>query len=911
MRLKLYRPIYWSIFLLCISSNVPADERSSTQIIDSEIATSADEKRNLKRKPILTLTKGLQNHSEFEAESIGKKELRSNKHTAFDGTPYKILQNHSQLEVESIGKEELRSNKHAAFDGISLSKQDIRQYLALNSVKNESQKSQSSFVESKHIQNKSIGGLESMAESGLRNSEQIALMKPLSRKLKIGRETVKSIVETENNERPVYIKADLIQGHDELEIEGIGNAELITDTQIITADRMKYYQDSDNIEVEGDVRIERKLDIVEGSRLKMNLESKIGQMENPIYQLKDGGERGDAKRLFMEGDNQYLYKQARYTTCPEGNEDWMVEANELTMDDNEKTGTAHGAILKFLGVPIGYTPWGSFSYGKERKTGFLSPTYSTNGRTGLDISVPFYWNIAPNMDATLKARAMSKRGIMLNNEFRYMTKNGGNSMSGDLIFDVLARDNMTEQGRNRVSFKHNQVLRNGLTKGWSYNLDYNRVSDDLYFRDLGKGLKVTSRTQLLQQARVGYFSRLGENGMVSFSAQTQQFQTVSDPARPVGAPYKKLPQVLLRATQRDVLGMDFDLNTSYTEFAHKDESKDPNKAAGKRYTFFPNVSMPMENSFGFIKPKFGVHHTGYMLNKSTDLIPKKNMSRTLPIMSLDSGVTFDRETKIFGEGFNQTIEPRLFYVYVPYKNQSLMPIFDSGVQGFSFGRIFSENKFSGNDRINDANQVTMSLSSRLIDESTGIERIRIAIAKQVHLRKQRVGVVANPKRNSDIIFQLSGNITRDLSAKHTMQIDQSKGHTDVMRTIVSYQPEIGKVVNLGYRYTRGVLAQYDISGQWPISKRWRAVARKNYSLRDTRALSELVGIEYNACCWTARFVAQKLRTSSTRTNTTFFLQLELGGLLQVGSDPLKILTRGIQGYTNFDGRGNEKNNELR
>ena len=877
MRLKLYRPIYWSIFLFCISFNVLANERSSTQIIDSEIAASADEERNLKRKPMLTLTKRLQNHSEFEAESISKKELRNNKHAAFDGAPYKILQNHSQHEVESIGKKEIRSNQHAAFDGALLSK---------------------------HIQNKRTRGLESIAKSGLRNSEQIALMKPLSRKLRIDRETVESSVETENNEKPVFMQADLIQGHDELEIEGIGNAELRTEEQIITADRMKYYQDSDDIEVEGDVRIERPLDIAEGSRLKMNLESKIGQMENLTFQLKDGSERGEAKTLFMEGDNQYQYKQARYTTCPEGNEDWIMEADELNMDDNEKTGTAHGAILKFLGVPIGYTPWGSFSYSGERKTGFLAPIYSTNGRTGLDISVPFYWNIAPNVDATIKARGMSKRGIMVNNEFRYMTK----KLKGDIIFDILPNDDMTEQNRNRVQFNHQQ----SLGKGWNVGLNYNRVSDDLFFRDLGKGLKVTSRTQLLQKASVGYSGMFGKSGTLSFSAQAQQYQTVQDPARPASAPYKKLPQILLRATQRDVFGVDLELDTSYTEFAHRNEGIDPNKVDGKRYTFFPNVSKPIENSFGFITPKFGVHHTGYMLNRATENIPEKNISRTLPIMSLDSGLTATRETKIFGEGFNQTVEPRLFYVYVPYKNQSHMPKFDTGVQGFSFGRIFSENKFSGNDRINDANRVTMSLTSRLIDENTGVERFRVAVAKQVHLTKSRVGVVANPKRNSDIIVSLKGNITPALSVKHEMQIDHSKSRTDVMRSIVSYQPEIGKVINLGYRYTRGVLAQYDISAQWPITKRLRAVARQNYSLRNTGALSELIGIEYNACCWTARFVAQRLRTSSTRTNTTFFLQLELGGLMQIGSDPLRILTRGIQGYTNFDGRRNENDNsELR
>ena len=723
-------------------------------------------------------------------------------------------------------------------------------------------------------------------------------MKPLSRKFRIDRETVESSVDTENNEKPVFMQADLIQGHDELEIEGVGNAELITENEIITADRMKYYQDSDDIEVEGNVRIERPLDIAEGSRLKMNLESEIGQMENTTFQLKDGSERGEAKTLFMEGDNQYHYKQARYTTCPEGNEDWMVEADELDMDDNEKTGTAHGAILKFLGVPIGYTPWGTFSYNKERKTGFLSPLYSMNGRTGIDISLPFYWNIAPNMDATIKARGMSKRGAMLSNEFRYITKN----MKGTYIFDIVPSDIETKQNRNRIELKHSHIL----GKGWNYNFNYNKVSDDLYFRDLGKGIKLTSRTQLLQQARLGYRDRLGKSGILEFSAQAQQYQTVQDPARPAGAPYKKLPELLLRATQRDVLGVDLDLKASYAEFAHVDEKTDPNKVAGKRYTFFPNVSKPIENSFGFITPKFGLHHTGYMLNRSTANIPEKNISRTIPIMSLDSGITATRETKIFGEGFNQTVEPRLFYVYVPYKDQSDMPIFDSGVQGFSFGRIFSENKYSGKDRINDANRVTMALTSRLIDENTGVERFRVAVAKQVHLSKPRVGVVANPKRNSDVIFSLRGKITPALSAQHEMQIDQSKGHTDVMRSLVSYQPEIGKVLNLGYRYTRGVLAQYDISGQWPITKRLRVVARKNYSLRNTRDISELIGIEYNACCWTARFVTQKIRTSSTRTNTTFFLQLELGGLLQVGSDPLKILTRGIQGYTNFDGRRNEK-----
>jgi LPS-assembly protein len=861
MRLQFYRPICWSVFLLCTSLNAFADERSSAQIIDGEMTISPSESRNIKSKPILNFTKSLQNHSEFEAESMGKKELRSNKHTAFTDIP--------------------------------LPKQNIRPEPVLITEKNKNHKNNSVFAESNHIQNQSVRELESIADSGLRNGEQVALMKPLSPKLKIGRAIVTPVAKTEDNERPVFIEADLIQGHNELKVEGIGNAELRSGDQIVTANRMKYFQDTDDIEVEGDVRIEQRGDVIEGSQLKMNLENKTGRMDNPIYQLKDGSSRGSANTVFIEGEGLYRFRQGRYTTCPEGNEDWIVEADDLEMDDNEKTGTTRSAKLTFLGLPIGYTPWGNFSYSGKRKTGLLAPIYSTNGRTGLDISIPFYWNIAPNFDATVKARAMSRRGIMVNNEFRYLTK----YMNGNIIFDILPDDLETNQNRNRIQFMHDQ----NLGKGWSTRLDYNRVSDDAFFRDLGKGLNVTSRTNLLQQGLVAYNSSLGKDGTISFSTQVQKFQTIQDPVVTIIAPYTRLPQVLLEATQHNVLGADLSFNGSWTDFDH------PTLVDGKRYTLFPNASVPLQNSFGFITPKVGVHHTGYNLNSSATM-SEKNPNRTLPIMSLDSGVTFDRETKLIGEQFTQTIEPRLYYVYIPFSNQNLLPNFDSAQMDFSFARLFTENRFSGDDRINDANRVTMALTSRLIESDTGIERFRIAVGQQLHLRKRRVTVFLPQQtklNDPDFIVELFGRITPTLSTNTTMQFDQSKARTDVMRTIVSYQPELGKVVNLGYRFTRGLLAQADISGQWSITKRWQGVGRLNYSLRDTSMLEGLAGIEYNACCWTARFVVQRLRTATTRTNTTFYLQLELGGLLQIGSNPLKILQRSIPGYTDIDGQDNQ------
>ena len=868
MRLRFHRPIYWSIFLLCISLNALADERSSAQKIDSEMAASSTEIRNNKSKPTSNLPKNTQGYSELQAESISEKELRSNKQAAFASTP--------------------------------LPKQNIEQKLASVSTKKENGKNQSIPVESNQIQSINTQEAESIARSGLRDGEQIALMKPQSPKLRIGRQIITPIAKTEDSEKPVFIEADMIQGHNELEVEGIGNAELRSGNQIITANRMKYFQETDEVEVEGDIRIEQQGDVIKGSRLKMNLETKIGQMDNPIYSLKDGSSRGRANTVLIEGDGLYRFRQARYTTCPEGNEDWVVQADDLEMNNNEKTGTTRSAKLTFLGVPIGYTPWGNFSYSGERKTGLLAPIYSTNAKTGLDISIPFYWNIAPNLDATFKARAMSKRGIMINNEFRYLTKD----MKGNLIFDILPNDLETHENRNRVQLAHDHEL----GRGWSTHLNYNRVSDDSFFRDLGKGLNATSRTNLLQQGLVAYNGSLGRDNYLSFSTRVQQFQTIQDPVVTIVTPYKRLPQVLLDTTQLNVLGADLNFSGSWTDFDH------PTLVGGKRYTLFPNVSVPLRNSIGFITPKIGVHHTGYNLDSSA-ATPDKNPNRTLPIMSLDSGVTFDRETKLRGEQFTQTIEPRLYYVYVPYRDQSLLPNFDSADQDFSFARLFTENRFSGNDRINDANRVTAALTSRLIELDTGIERFRISVGQQIHLSSRQVSLTLPQEtttKNPDFIFALSGQITPTISTNTSMQFDQSKLRTEVIRSGISYQPELGKVINLGYRFTRGVLEQTDISGQWTLAKRWQAVGRLNYSLRDNNLLEGLGGIEYNACCWTARFVVQRLRTSTTTTNTTVFLQLELGGLLQIGSNPMQILQRSIHGYSNIGGQENQDNDlELR
>lgn len=694
--------------------------------------------------------------------------------------------------------------------------------------------------------------------------------------------------------RPVFVSAERLEGHTENEINAIGKAEFFSGDQFVSADRMTYRQDENTAEAQGKVRVEQRGDILEGSQLRFNLVDKTGQLSEPSYRLKDAGSRGKANMLLFEGEDRYRLRQASYTTCPAGDHDWYLNVDDVEIDNEKKVGTARKVKLTFKDVPILYTPWMDFSFSGQRKTGLLAPLYGYNVRTGVDLTVPFYWNIAPNMDATLSARAMSQRGVALNSEFRYL----GTTWNGNLLGEVLPTDIDTKDTRYRVSFGHNQTF----GQHWYSRLDYNRVSDDTYFRDFGNTMNLTSRTNLLQQGLLAYNRNLGENGTLNVTSLVQQFQTIQDPRNPIVSPYKRLPQLTLTANKADVLGLDFNLTGSWTNFTH------PTLINGQRITFFPTASYPMRNAYGYITPKIGLHHTRYDLESPGSgpvTLPDMSPNRTLPLFSLDSSVVFDRKMELAGERFTQTLEPRLFYVYVPFRDQSALPNFDSAKTDFSFAQILTENRFSGNDRINDANQLTFALTSRLIDADTGRERLRVAIGHQMSFINRRITLDAPSTiiRRPDIIAAISGFITPTISTDTSVQFDQTRLLADVVRSGLSYRPEPGRVLNFGYRFTRDVLHQVDASSQWRWSERWQTVARLNYSLQDQRILEGLAGIEYNACCWSLRFVVQHLTLATQKTTTAAFLQLELNGLMQIGSNPLQVLQRSIPGYVRTGSQG--------
>ncbi|PSJ17947.1 LPS-assembly protein LptD [Nitrosomonas supralitoralis] len=687
--------------------------------------------------------------------------------------------------------------------------------------------------------------------------------------------------------KPVLIEADKITGYYKQEIEATGDVVLHHGDKVLTAERMKYYQQTEDAEAEGNVRLERPKDILQGEQLEINLKTEIGHLTEPRYSVKEGKGRGAGDILLFEGKDNYRIKDTNYTACPEGNHDWYLRAKEVEIDNKKEVGTARHVSVVFKDVPILYSPWLDFSYSGQRKTGLLTPVAGYNVRTGFDVGLPVYLNIAPNIDATITPRIMTQRGFLLSNEFRYI---GNNQMNGHLLFDILPQDIERNRTRWGVLYTHTQ----NIGKGWQGFLNYNAVSDDRYFRELTPNLAQTSLVNLSQQGGVNYNGRLGTDGVLNFTGFAQRFQTIQDPFALIVSPYERLPHFAVNAAKYNVGKFDFELQSSWTNFFH------PTLVDGNRTILYPSVSTPLRNEYGYITPKFGLHYTNYNLTAPVDA-KGENVDRTVPIVSLDSGIAFDRQFNWGDRSIVQTLEPRFFYVYVPYRNQGFLPNFDSAVNDFSFAQMLTENKFSGGDRINDANRAVGALTSRFVDKETGVEFLRLAVGQLMNFTDPRIQLLPPQvtSGNADFIAAISGRLTQHISTDSNVQMDQSIGVIEKVRSGVSYQPEPGKVLNFGYRFTRDVLQQVDTSVQWPIYGNLRGVSRVNYSLNDDKILAGLAGLEYNSCCWALRVVLQRLTTATQTTTTAFFLQLELKGLMGIGNNPLQVLQGTIPGYTSI------------
>jgi LPS-assembly protein len=711
--------------------------------------------------------------------------------------------------------------------------------------------------------------------------------------LKMDRTFKKTPVASEGT--AAFINARHVEARKDDQLEAYGDVELRQNGQVVRTEHLLYGQESKDVLAEGAVRLEQPGVLVTGPLLKLNLDSHIGEMSQPKYEFSENHARGTADVMHIAGEKNYTFDNATYTTCPAGKDDWLLRMNRLDIDRTTQVGVAHQTVVEFKGVPILYTPWMDFALNSNRRSGFLAPSYGYTNTGGYELTVPYYWNIANNFDATIAPRVISKRGTQFNNEFRYLEPSYG----GVMHYEVLAGDRLSNTTRSFMSLNHSQNLGGGV--GLALNL--NRVSDDAYFRDLSTTATVTSQATLLRDGVLSY-----GGGWWSTSARVQSFQTLQDPLAPVVvAPYRREPQVLLNA-QQNVMDANIALAGDYADFRHDTL---PN---GERLVINPSVSYPLLNDLGYyLTPKLGVHYTHYKMGEN-NTATWTDATRTLPIFSVDSGMVFERDVPSFlGSDYLQTLEPRLFYVFIPYKDQSLLPVFDSAQAPFSFGQIFSENRFFGSDRVGDANMATLALTSRVIDNEGGTERLRVMLGERFSFKVPQVTMPNTPadsNNRSDILMGLSGRLTKAWSLDSLMQYNPIRSQTMAYNVTAHYKPEAGKLVNLGYRYTSATLAtstglpsalrQADISTQWPLFRRWLGVGHLNYSLLDRRIVEALAGLEYNQSCWTMRFVAQSFSTATNTRSTGIFLQLELNDLVRIGSDPLDALRLSVPGYTKMN-----------
>ncbi|HYL19511.1 MAG TPA: LPS-assembly protein LptD [Burkholderiales bacterium] len=690
-----------------------------------------------------------------------------------------------------------------------------------------------------------------------------------------------------DEELPVFLEADRLEGTQNKDVKAEGNAMLRRRGQIVFADVLRYSLENSVVTAVGHVRFDRLGDIITGDYASFNLDDESGYVDNPTYQFRQFHAHGQASKLEVRDRDRYRAIRATYTNCDVGNEDWYLKVQRLDIDRLRDVGEGHNATLYFKDVPVLYTPWIDFPVSSRRKSGFLPPTYGSTATSGFEVTAPYYWNIEPNMDYTVAPRVMSRRGMQLGNEFRYLDPD----YKGLLQADYLPEDRVANRSRWAVLFQHDQNLGHGFAGG----LNIQRVSDDTYFTDLSDKIAATSQSVLPQEGWLKY-----EGGWWSLYGRYQHWQTLQDPLAPITPPYARAPQITLVASQQDVLGSDVGFTGEVVNFMH------PTLLTGRRQNYYPTVSYPIRTPFFFLTPKAGINYTQYSFPDNV----RDAQTRTLPIFSVDSGMTFERDTTLRGRDFVQTLEPELYYLYIPFRDQTQLPVFDSALKDFNFTSIFSENKFSGADRINDANQITAAVGTRLLDPETGIEKVRALIGQRYYLEQPRVtldsalptspvpsNVESNTATRSDLLALFSGALTRTWSLDSGLQYGVNSSEFERFNVALRDQPEPGKVLNLGYRFTRDFLDQIDISTQWPLSRRWAGLARYNYSLSDKALLEALAGLEYNAGCWTLRFVLHRFVTATQERTNTFFFQIELTGLSRLGSSPLELLRQGIGGYT--------------
>jgi LPS-assembly protein len=700
---------------------------------------------------------------------------------------------------------------------------------------------------------------------------------------------------------PLFATGDRVTGRDQLDTVIEGNAELRRPGLTLQADRMTYDEATDLAAAQGSVRVNSRGNLYSGPEGAIRVQSMRGFVLQPTYRLLANGGYGQGERIdFIDPDRATL-SNADYTTCrpqkPGQTPDWILRARRLDIDQELGEGHAEGATLEFKGMPLIPIPSMSFPLTERRQSGWLPPTIGLDNTSGLNLAVPYYWNIAPNRDATLIPQVMSKRGVDLGGQFRYLESN----YSGIVEANLLPSDQLRHRTRWGFFDRHNGTFDTGIdgVGPLGLNLNLNRVSDDNYWLDFPRrGLSLTTRL-LANDASLSW-----TRGDFAVQARTLKWQVLTDPLSPILPPYDRSPELSGRWAHRNGWGgLDYAVETDYTRFQGLPLlTGQPN---AQREYVQAQLARPFAQPWGFFTPAAQVHASRYSF--SAPLADgSSSLGRTIPTLSLDSGLIFEREASYFGRAFRQTLEPRLKYVYTPYRNQSLIPNYDTGPYDFNFATIWADNAFVGHDRIADNNLLTAGLTSRLLDPATGAEAVRLGIAQRYRFAAQQVtlpGGAPSGKGVSDMMLGASINWDRQWGLDSVLQYDPNKNQSTRTTLGGRYSPGEYRTLSAAYRRERDLnTRQFDISGQWPLDdwgqgpRRWYGVGRLNYDMVSRKPVDAVLGVEYDAGCWIGRFVFSKLQTGTGTANKSIMFQLEFIGFSRVGVNPLRTLRENIPNY---------------
>jgi LPS-assembly protein len=654
----------------------------------------------------------------------------------------------------------------------------------------------------------------------------------------------------------------------------------------IRADQARFDNSSRQISVHGNIHLDTTTMSMDADEGRFFLDDKNTEFNNIRFFIPESRLRGHAEKVSSEGDKSAKLTSSSITSCPPDDIDWLLSADSIELDLQDEYGKARGVVLEFKDIPFLYTPYIEFPVGDKRRSGLLTPSFGTSSSRGFELVVPWYWNIAPNQDAIIAPRYLKRRGMQLDAQYRYLTQ------STDGVFDInyLNNDRITDETRYSLKYLQNTKFSSNVR----LKVDYKDVSDSEYLQDFSSSLLGTSTTHLSKSADL-----TASYSTWNMGALLQTYETLDLTIAETDRPYRMLPKITIAGDEELPKNLRFTLVSEWVNFVHESDIN----IEGPRFIIQPGIELPLQSSAWFLRPAVEFNHTQYNVADGNGT-KVDTEDRNLPITSIDSGLFFERS---MANNFIQTLEPRIFYLYIPYEDQSNLPLFDTSEPDFSLTQLFRKNRFNGGDRIGDANQMTAALRSRIIDPASGDEYLRASIGQIYYFDDRRVTLdgVPDTSKSSDIIAEISGTIS-NWSATAGMQWDIEQHNSAKHNAALQYESG-NTIFNLGYSKRRETptnpeaLEQTDFSFVAPVSKDITLIGRWNYSLEQQRDLETIAGISYESCCWSTIIALQRnLVTSSSIDedyDNTILFQLVLKGLGSVSGDSaVEKLKQSILGF---------------